>query len=200
MRRMAMGKRRHGPRQPSIWIAAADLPRRGDPFYERLNHILDGRPVRCVCRGGLHQILCAGDGPSGSPAQALLPAAAVGYFEGIDSERGIAWRATDSLAVRSYPTHGYQQRQPSLERGAADQTDLKNEKHEERAEKGTHNGEASHISVKRARSCVSAEPLSVVRDTSGQEAFALRGKLDCMLLLGVPRLHYASPLGLQSTN
>ena len=28
-----------------------------------------------------------------------------------------------------YPTRGYQQRQPSLERGAADQTDLKNEEH-----------------------------------------------------------------------
>ena len=26
----------------------------------------------------------------------------VGYFEGIDSERGMAWRATDSLAVRSF--------------------------------------------------------------------------------------------------
>jgi transposase len=26
----------------------------------------------------------------------------LGYFEGIDSERGIAWRATDSLAVRSF--------------------------------------------------------------------------------------------------
>jgi hypothetical protein len=32
-----------------------------------------------------------------------------------------------------YPTRGYQQRQPSLERGVADQTDLKNEEHEERA-------------------------------------------------------------------
>ena len=26
----------------------------------------------------------------------------LGYFEGIDSERGIAWRATDSLAIRSF--------------------------------------------------------------------------------------------------
>src|ERR1700682_6192337 len=26
----------------------------------------------------------------------------VGYFEGIDSERGIAWRASDSLAVRAF--------------------------------------------------------------------------------------------------
>ena len=41
-----------------------------------------------------------------------------------------------------YPTRGYQQRQPSLERGAADQTDLKNGTHgQERAEKGTHHRE-----------------------------------------------------------
>lgn len=40
-----------------------------------------------------------------------------------------------------YPTRGYQQRQPSLERGAADQTDLKNEEHEERADKAPANRE-----------------------------------------------------------
>ena len=39
-----------------------------------------------------------------------------------------------------YPTRGYQQRQPSLKRGAADQTDLKNKK--ERDKKETHNREA----------------------------------------------------------
>lgn len=26
----------------------------------------------------------------------------VGYFEGIDSERGIAWRAGDSLSIREF--------------------------------------------------------------------------------------------------
>jgi transposase len=26
----------------------------------------------------------------------------IGYFEGIDSERGIAWRAADSLALRDF--------------------------------------------------------------------------------------------------
>jgi hypothetical protein len=41
-----------------------------------------------------------------------------------------------------YPTRGYQQRQPSLERGAADQTDLKNEGTKRVLRKGTHNGEA----------------------------------------------------------
>ena len=40
-----------------------------------------------------------------------------------------------------YPTRGYQQRQPSLERGVADQTDLKNDEHgKERAHKRTHEG------------------------------------------------------------
>ena len=41
-----------------------------------------------------------------------------------------------------YPTRGYQQRQPSLERGAADQMDLKNDEHGKSVlRKGTHNGE-----------------------------------------------------------
>ena len=40
-----------------------------------------------------------------------------------------------------YPTRGYQQRQPSLERDAADQTDLKNDARKERAEKGTYTRE-----------------------------------------------------------
>ena len=42
-----------------------------------------------------------------------------------------------------YPTRGYQQRQPSLKRGAADQTDLNNEEHGKSVlRKGTHNREA----------------------------------------------------------
>jgi len=57
-----------------------------------------------------------------------------------------------------YPTRGYQQRQPSLERGAADQTDLKNEEHGKsvlrkklitmRRECSAHLTEDSHINVR----------------------------------------------------
>ena len=36
----------------------------------------------------------------------------VGYFEGIDSERGIAWRAADSLAVRSFLRLGLEDAAP----------------------------------------------------------------------------------------
>ena len=36
----------------------------------------------------------------------------VGYFEGLDSERGIAWRAADSLAVRSFVRLGLEDAAP----------------------------------------------------------------------------------------
>ena len=39
---MAMGKRSPRGRQPSMWVASAELPRSaGNPFYERLNRVLD---------------------------------------------------------------------------------------------------------------------------------------------------------------
>jgi len=47
-------------------------------------------------------VLRGGDGPAQPAAGAVLPLAAARYFEGLDSERGIAWRAADSLAVRSF--------------------------------------------------------------------------------------------------
>ena len=60
-----------------------------------------------------------------------------------------------------YPTRGYQQRQPSLERGAADQTDLKHEEHGKsvligeltnrvRPDGSAHLTEDSHISAQHA--------------------------------------------------
>ena len=30
----------------------------------------------------------------------------IGFFEGIDSERGIAWRVADSLSLRPFPGYG----------------------------------------------------------------------------------------------
>ena len=60
----------------------------------------------------------------------------------IDTSVPRARQLRDEPQSGRYPTRGYQQRQPSLERGAADQTDLKNKK--ERAEKGTHNREVGN--------------------------------------------------------
>jgi hypothetical protein len=61
----------------------------------------------------------------------------------IDTSVPRARQLRDEPQSGRYPTRGYQQRQPSLERGAADQTDLKNEEHGQSVlRKGTHNGEA----------------------------------------------------------
>ena len=98
---MAMGMRETD--QPPLWIAASDLPASpGHPFYARLNAVLDAhgfdRFAEDRCRQFYAPVMGRPSLPPGQYFRLLL----VGYFEGIDSERGIAWRAADSLAVRSF--------------------------------------------------------------------------------------------------
>jgi transposase len=98
---MAMGTRQN--EQSSLWVATDDLPRSpGHPFYTRLNALLDAhgfdRFVEETCREFYAAVMGRPSLAPGCYFRLLL----VGYFEGIDSERGIAWRASDSLAVRSF--------------------------------------------------------------------------------------------------
>src|SRR5215203_3851736 len=98
---MAMGTR--ASEQSSLWVATSDLPMSpGHPFYTRLNALLDAhdfdRFVEDLCRGFYAPVMGRPGLTPGRYFRLLL----VGYFEGIDAERGIAWRATDSLAIRSF--------------------------------------------------------------------------------------------------
>jgi transposase len=98
---MSMGTRETD--QSPLWIAASDLPTSpGHPFYARLNAVLDAhgfdRFAEDQCREFYAQVMGRPSLPPGQYFRLLL----VGYFEGIDAERGIAWRAADSLAVRSF--------------------------------------------------------------------------------------------------
>ena len=84
--------------QSPLWIAASDLPASpGHPFYVRLNAVLDAhgfdRFAEDQCREFSAEVMGRPGLPPGQYFRLLL----VGYFEGIDSERGIAWRAADSL-------------------------------------------------------------------------------------------------------
>jgi transposase len=98
---MAMGTRQ--TEQPSLWIATAELPKSpGHPFYARLNDLLDAADFDQFAEGQGAQFYAAVMGrPSLEPGR-YFRLLLLGYFEGIDSERGIAWRASDSLAVRSF--------------------------------------------------------------------------------------------------
>ena len=98
-----MGRRKKRVRQEGLWTPTAALPvGASHPFYQRLNQILDEKKfdeyVETICEG-----FYAGEvGRPGLSPGIYFRLLMVGYFEGIDSERGIAWRASDSLSIRSF--------------------------------------------------------------------------------------------------
>ena len=99
---MSLGKRGPDEKQEAIWIEAARLATpAGHPFYERLNRLLRKRGFDAFAESACESFYAKAGRPGLAPGvyfRALL----VGYFEGIDSERGIAWRTADSLALRSF--------------------------------------------------------------------------------------------------
>src|SRR5258705_2059553 len=101
MWRMAMGTRQS--EQASLWVASAELPKSpGHPFYARLNALLDANDFDELVEGQCVRFYAPVMGrPSLAPGR-YFRLLLVGYFEGIDSERGIAWRASDSLAVCAF--------------------------------------------------------------------------------------------------
>jgi transposase len=99
---MAMGKRKRHAKQASMWVATQDLPRSAaHPFYTRLNQILDEHDFDGFVEG-LCQQFYAGEGRPGLPPGRYFRLLLIGYFEGLDAERAIAWRAADSFALREF--------------------------------------------------------------------------------------------------
>jgi transposase len=100
---MAIGKRK--PRQEALFVAADQItPSAGHPFYQKLNQLLDearfDRWIEKRCAPFYEQTETRGQPslPPGVYFRMLL----VGYFENLDSQRGIAWRCSDSLSLRSF--------------------------------------------------------------------------------------------------
>ena len=100
---MAMGTRRGRQRQEELWVATATLARPAShPFYEQLNRLLDECRFDEFVEDACREFYAASLGrPSLAPGM-YFRLLMVGYFEGIDSERGIAWRAADSLGIRAF--------------------------------------------------------------------------------------------------
>ena len=95
-----MGTRKRRAKQPSIWVTTQDLPRSAaHPFYARLNQILDQHNFDGYVEG-LCQRFYADDGRPGLPPGRYFRLLLIGYFEGLDAERAIAWRAADSWPPR----------------------------------------------------------------------------------------------------
>lgn len=100
---MSMGRRR--PSQASMWVASSELYRGpGHRFYEKLNELLHkyefDRKVEALCAPYFEP-----DNTRGR--RSIAPGTyfrmhLIGYFEGIESERGIEWRCADSLSLRAF--------------------------------------------------------------------------------------------------
>src|SRR6201998_4048871 len=110
---MGMGTRRRRQRQERLWISHNELAKGpGHPFYSRVNELLESKQFDEFAEKECARFYAENNGrPSVTPGiyfRLLL----VGYFEGIDSERGIAWRAADSIGLRKFLGGGVDEEKP----------------------------------------------------------------------------------------
>ena len=111
-----MGKRKCD-RQPAMWVQTTDLPTAAShPFYRRLNQLLRERGFDDFAEGQCASFYAETMGRPGLPPGIYFRLLLIGYFEGVDSERGIAWRAADSFALRDFLVVGLESPSPTIRR------------------------------------------------------------------------------------
>jgi transposase len=99
---MALGRRKGGQQQ-DLFIMATDLPRSvGHVFYTKLNELLAEAGFDRWVEGKCESYYSSGKGRPGIAPGIYFRMLLVGYFEGIQSQRGIAWRCADSLSLRAF--------------------------------------------------------------------------------------------------
>lgn len=109
---MSMGSR-SGGQQETLWIETSLLPKAsGHPFYDRLNKLLAKHGFDTMAEIACAEFYADGVGRPSTPPGVYFRMLFVGFFEGIDSERGIAWRTADSMALRSFLGYGLAENTP----------------------------------------------------------------------------------------
>lgn len=111
---MAMGRWRT-EKQEALFVEAEELPRaEGRTFYTALNELLSGHGFDRFCedRVSAEKVFDETMGRPSVPPGVYFRMLLVGYFEGISSERGIAWRCADSLSLREFLGYELTERTP----------------------------------------------------------------------------------------
>jgi transposase len=86
-----------------MWVPTTELPTAAShPFYARLNQLLAEHRFDDFAEEQCRSFYDDRTGRPGLAPGIYFRLLLVGYFEGIDSERGIAWRAADSLTLRDF--------------------------------------------------------------------------------------------------
>ena len=99
---MAMGEEKR-ERQGEIWVETSLLPNAaGHPFYEKLCEVLARHGFSRFVEEECRRYYVDGVGRPSIPPTVYFKILFIGFFEGIDSERGIAWRVADSMGPRRF--------------------------------------------------------------------------------------------------
>jgi len=106
-----MGKRK--AKQRELWVSTNEIPKAAShPFYAKANEVLErhklDRRLEYLCRRFYKPVFGRPSMAPGVYFRMLL----VGFFEGIDSERGIAWRVADSLSLREFAGYSVTEQTP----------------------------------------------------------------------------------------
>src|SRR5689334_22029921 len=108
---MALGWQ--GERQADLMIGWAELPRSpGHAFYDRLQAVLVAAGFDRFAESECAPYYAGKRGRPSLPPGRYFRMHLVGYFEGIDSERGLEWRCADSLSLREFLRLGTTERVP----------------------------------------------------------------------------------------
>ena len=96
-------KKKKKSRQETLWIphdAVASSP--GHPFYEELERVLREEEFDSFVESKCSPYYAKKQGRPSIPPGVYFRMLLIGYFERIDSERGICWRCSDSLSLRQF--------------------------------------------------------------------------------------------------
>ena len=85
-----------------MWVVMKTPRRASHPFYGRLNQILDEHDFDGYVEGLCQRFYAEDVGRPGLPPGRYFRLLLIGYFEGLNAERAIAWRAADSFALRDF--------------------------------------------------------------------------------------------------
>lgn len=109
---MSMGNQ-SPERQDDLFVPTRHLAQSpGHPFYEQLNRILSAHAFDREVEARCEAYYAKGKGRRSIPPGVYFRMLMIGYFEGLDSERGIDWKVRDSLSLRSFLGYGLDQATP----------------------------------------------------------------------------------------
>ena len=106
-----MGKRKAGS-QGDLFISSDELCSSSHAFYYALDRLLCKEGFDAYVEETCRKFYADGIGRPGIPPGGYFRMLLVGYLEGFGSERGIAWRCNDSLALRKFLGYDLTERTP----------------------------------------------------------------------------------------